>query len=169
MTYIVQNIKLSIEASKDEAFAIAKHRLLKFFPKNSVGNLSIYKTSIDARKKDNILFVYSVSAQISADSRYDEKTLAKEGIALMSDDYMKVEFGEKPMEKQPVVVGFGPCGMFCALLLAKHGYRPIVIERGASVRQRTEDVERFFKFGVLNPESNIQFGAGGAGDRKSVV
>ena len=163
MTYIVQNIKLSIEASKDEAFAIAKHRLLKFFPKNSVGNLSIYKTSIDARKKDNILFVYSVSAQISADSRYDEKTLAKEGIALMSDDCMKVEFGEKPMEKQPVVVGFGPCGMFCALLLAKHGYRPIVIERGASVRQRTEDVERFFKFGVLNPESNIQFGAGGAG------
>ena len=62
MTYIVQNIKLSIEASKDEAFAIAKHRLLKFFPKNSIESMTIYKTSIDARKKDNILFVYSVSS-----------------------------------------------------------------------------------------------------------
>ena len=57
MTYIIQNVKLSIEASKDEAFAIAKHRLLKFFPKNAIGNIAIYKTSIDARKKDNICFV----------------------------------------------------------------------------------------------------------------
>ncbi|MBE6665387.1 MAG: hypothetical protein E7603_04065 [Ruminococcaceae bacterium] len=163
MTYIVQNIKLSIEASKDEAFAIAKHRLLKFFPKSSIEEMAIYKTSVDARKKDHILFVYSVSAKISADSRPDEKTLAKEGIALMAEDVMKIEFGEKSMKEQPVIVGFGPCGMFCALLLAKHGYRPIVIERGASVQQRTEDVERFFQFGILNPESNIQFGAGGAG------
>ena len=149
MTYIVQNIKLSIEASKDEAFAIAKHRLLKFFPKSSIEEMAIYKTSVDARKKDHILFVYSVSAKISADSRPDEKTLAKEGIALMAEDVMKIEFGEKSMKEQPVIVGFGPCGMFCALLLAKHGYRPIVIERGASVQQRTEDVERFFQFGIL--------------------
>ena len=163
MTYIVQNIKLSIEASKDEAFAVAKHRLLKFFPKNSIEEIAIYKTSIDARKKDNILFVYSVSAKISANARPDEKTLAKEGIALMAEDAMEIEFGEQALKEQPIIVGFGPCGMFCALLLAKHGYRPIVIERGASVKQRTEDVERFFQFGILNPESNIQFGAGGAG------
>ena len=163
MTYIVQNIKLSIEASKDEAFAIAKHRLLKFFPKNSIEEMMIYKTSIDARKKDNIFFVYSVSVKISAAPRADEKTLAKEGIALMTEDTMQIEFGDKTMETSPIIVGFGPCGMFCALLLAKHGYRPIVIERGSSVAQRTEDVDRFFKFGILNPESNIQFGAGGAG------
>jgi len=163
MTYIVQNIKLSIEASKDEAFAIAKHRLLKFFPKNSIEDMTIYKTSIDARKKENILFVYSVSAKVSALSRADEKTLAKEGIALMAEDSMEIQFGDQTLSEKPIIVGFGPCGIFCALLLAKHGYRPIVIERGASVQQRTEDVERFFKFGVLNPESNIQFGAGGAG------
>ena len=163
MTYIVQNIKLSIEASKDEAFAIAKHRLLKFFPKNSIEKMELYKTSIDARKKDHIIFVYSISAKISSKSKFDEKTLASEGIALMTEDPMEVEFGSTPMEKQPIIVGFGPCGMFCALLLAKYGYRPIVIERGSSVQKRTEDVERFFRFGVLNPESNIQFGAGGAG------
>ena len=163
MTYIVQNIKLSLEASKDEALAIAKHRLLKFFPKNSIEDMKIYKTSIDARKKDHILFVYSISAKVSASSRYDDKTLAKEGIALMEEDALEIEFGSKTLEKQPIIIGFGPCGMFCALLLAKHGYRPIVIERGSSVQQRTEDVERFFQFGILNPESNIQFGAGGAG------
>ena len=77
MTYIVQNIKLSIEASKDEALAIAKHRLLKFFPKNSIGELGIYKTSIDARKKDNICFVYSVLAEMLGKSHADEKNSPK--------------------------------------------------------------------------------------------
>ena len=60
-------------------------------------------------------------------------------------------------------MGFGPCGMFCALLLARNGYRPIVVERGADVSERTEDVRRFYEEGRLNPESNIQYGAGGAG------
>ena len=64
MTYIIQNVKLSIEASKDEAFAIAKHRLLKFFPKNAIGNMAIYKTSIDARKKDNLMYIYSVEVKL---------------------------------------------------------------------------------------------------------
>ena len=163
MNYIVQNIKLSIEASKDEALAMAKHRLLKFFPKNSIGEMSIYKTSIDARKKENILFVYSVAAKIHGNPRANEAVLLKEGIAPMQSEDLTVEFGTEPMKDRPVVVGFGPCGIFCALLLAKNGYRPIVIERGASVKQRTADVEFFFKSGILNPESNIQFGAGGAG------
>ena len=163
MTYIVQNIKLSIEASKDEAFAMAKHRLLKFFPKNSIGEMKIYKTSIDARKKENILFVYSVSVEIHGHPKSNEDAMLKDGIVLMKEDDISVEFGTKKMIGQPVIVGFGPCGMFCALLLAKYGYKPIVIERGSSVKQRTDDVERFFKSGILNPESNIQFGAGGAG------
>ena len=163
MNYIVQNIKLSIEASKDEALAMAKHRLLKFFPKNLIGDLAIYKTSIDARKKENILFVYSVSAKIHGNPRTNEAVLLKEGIVPMQSEDLSVELGTEPMKDRPVVVGFGPCGIFCALLLAKNGYRPIVIERGASVKQRTADVEFFFKSGILNPESNIQFGAGGAG------
>ena len=163
MIYIVQNIKLSIEEPKDEAFAIAKRRLLKFFSKTSIGEMEIYKSSIDARKKENICFVYSVSAKVSAVARADEKTMAKEGIVPLSEDIMRVEFGTERMAERPVVVGFGPCGMFCALLLAENGYRPIVIERGSCVKKRTEDVDRFSKFGILDPESNIQFGAGGAG------
>ena len=163
MTYIIQNVKLSIEASKDEAFAIAKHRLLKFFPKNAIGNMAIYKTSIDARKKDNICFVYSVSVQTSTSARADDKTLAKEGIVPMTDESLSVDFGDALLAERPVIVGFGPCGMFCALMLAANGYRPIVIERGSCVEKRTKDIEHFSKFGVLNTESNIQFGAGGAG------
>ena len=163
MTYIVQNIKLSIDTSKDEALAMAKHRLLKFFSKNSIGELKIYKTSIDARKKENILFVYSVSAEIHGTSRLNENAMLKDGIVPLQEDSISIEFGTEKLCERPVIVGFGPCGMFCALLLAKYGYRPIVIERGSSVKQRTEDIEAFFKSGILNPESNIQFGAGGAG------
>ncbi len=142
---------------------MAKHRLLKFFPPNSIAETSIYKTSVDARKKDNILFVYSVSAKIHGKARVSEVVLQKEGIVPMQSEEISVEFGSDVMHTRPVIVGFGPCGIFCALLLAKNGYRPIVIERGAPVKQRTADVEFFFKSGILNPESNIQFGAGGAG------
>ena len=159
--YIVQNIKLSIDASKDEVFAQAKKRLAKFFSKKSIGKLEIYKTSVDARKKDHICFVYSVIAEIS--ERANAKALALDGIVAMTDDKISIKYGNESLSDRPVIVGFGPCGMFCALLLAEHGYRPIVIERGSSVEKRTQDVERFTKLGILNTESNIQFGAGGAG------
>ena len=125
--YIIQNIKLSFEISKDEAFATAKHRLLKFFSKKSIGEMKIYKTSVDARKKDNICFVYSVCADIHGNARADEKLLAKEGIVPLTEDAMDIRFGNEPLAERPVVVGFGPCGMFCALMLAENGYRPIVI------------------------------------------
>ena len=89
--YIIQNIKLSFEISKDEAFAVAKHRLLKFFPKKSIGDMKIYKTSVDARKKENICFVYSVSAEVHSSARVDEKILAKEGIVPLKEEEMTIE------------------------------------------------------------------------------
>ena len=163
-TFVVQNIKLPIEASKDDAFAVAKQRLLKFFSNGSLGALQIYKSSVDARKKDHILFVYSVSAEVRDDIRVDLDKLSANGIVQSTvSSEIKANFGMEPMSERPVIVGFGPCGMFCALLLAQNGYRPIVIERGANVNERTEDVRRFYSDGALNPESNIQFDAGGAG------
>ena len=69
----------------------------------------------------------------------------------------------KKMEHRPVVIGSGPAGLFCAYLLAEHGYRPVVYERGASVEERKKDVERFWNEQILNPNSNVQFGEGGAG------
>ena len=71
--------------------------------------------------------------------------------------------GTEELKNRPVICGFGPAGMFCALILAEQGYRPTVIERGRPVRERAADVERFWKDGILNTESNVQFGEGGAG------
>ncbi len=159
--YIVQNIKLSIDSPKEEVFAKAKQRLLKFFSSKSLGSMEIYKTSVDARKKDHICFVYSVIAETS--ERANAKALALDGIVPMTEDSLEIHFGNEELSARPIVVGFGPCGMFCGMLLAENGYRPLIIERGSSVEKRTEDVERFSKYGILNTESNIQFGAGGAG------
>lgn len=77
--------------------------------------------------------------------------------------YTEVESGSEVLANRPVVVGFGPCGMFCGLLLARRGYRPLIIERGGCIEDRVRHVERFWQEGVLNPESNVQFGEGGAG------
>lgn len=159
--YIVQNIKLPIDSPRDEVFDKAKQRLLRFFSANSLGKMNIYKASIDARKKDHICFVYSVIAEVS--ERANAKALALDGIVSLTEESLEIHFGEECLSDRPIIVGFGPCGMFCGMLLAEHGYQPIIIERGASVEKRTEDVERFSKFGILNTESNIQFGAGGAG------
>ena len=71
--------------------------------------------------------------------------------------------GEKVLEAPPVIIGMGPAGLFCGYLLAKHGYQPILLERGYDVDTRTRDVEAFWNGGILNPESNVQFGEGGAG------
>lgn len=161
--YIVQNIKLPIEASKDVTFANAKRRLLHFFGNDEICKIDIHKRSVDARKKGDIKFVWSVVAEISSERRYTDAELAKENVVLSKDAALDIIYGDEDMNGRPLIVGFGPCGMFCALILAQNGYRPIVIERGRNIADRTADVERFFKTGDLCEESNIQFGAGGAG------
>lgn len=161
--YIVQNIKLPVEASKDVVFAHAKRRLLTFFSSGEIIRTEIFKRSVDARKRGDIKFVWSVVANVDSKRGYGAETLAKEGIVLSKNSTLDVVYGTEKMNGRPVIVGFGPCGMFCALVLAQNGYRPIVIERGQSVEKRTADVDAFMKSGVLSPDSNIQFGAGGAG------
>lgn len=162
--FIVQNIKLPIEASKDDVFAKARQRLLKFFSNESIGTMKIYKSSVDARKKGQIQFVYSVSVSIHNLNTMDLDKLGADGIVPSTNSSsFQINYGSERLHARPVIVGFGPCGMFCALLLAQNGYHPLVIERGADVDERTVDVGRFYSNGVLNTESNIQFGAGGAG------
>lgn len=162
--YIVQNIKLPIEASKDEVLSAAKQRLLKFFSKANLISCDLHKQSVDARKKNDICFVYSVMAEIRETNKIDKTCLIREGIVLWSEETPTPVFGVESMKGgRPIIVGFGPCGMFCALMLAKNGYKPLVIERGPDVARRTAAVDHFMKTGTLNPEANIQFGAGGAG------
>ena len=163
MRVIVEQIKASAKATEKEVFEIAKARLKKTRAFSYFDSFYIYKRSIDARKKDNIKLVYSVCAEVEAKAGISFDTLAQNGIKLLPND--KIEFvckGEIP-SKRPLVVGFGPCGMFCALALARAGLCPVVIERGGDVDSRVIAVESFYKNKILDVNTNIQFGAGGAG------
>ena len=161
--YIVQNIKLPVEASKDVVFAYAKRRLLSFFGSHDIIRTEIFKRSVDARRKGDIKFVWSVCVDVESKREYSAEKLAKEGIVLSEKKTLDIVYGNEKMGGRPVIIGFGPCGMFCALILAQNGYRPIVVERGEDIEKRTADVDSFMKRGELLPNSNIQFGAGGAG------
>lgn len=161
--FIVSGISLPVKASRDDAFGKAEKALLKFFSRDEIISLNISKRSVDARKKNDIQFVYSVSAEIDSEKTPDVKDLAKCGIAVSASLVIDAVPGTEKLDGRPVIVGFGPGGMFCAYILAKYGYKPIVIERGSSVEKRIKDVELFREKQILNTESNIQFGAGGAG------
>lgn len=114
----------------------------------------IRRESVDARDKGSIKVVYTV------DFTCDKKLKLDVAPDL---EYKYVQPGTTPMEHPPVIVGFGPCGIFAALILADMGYEPIVLERGRIMEDRIRDVERFWKTGELDEESNVQFGEGGAG------
>ena len=161
--YVINNIKLPYRTSKDAALTIAEKALLKFFSKKSIISLNISKRSLDARKRDSINFVYSVTAEIDGAKNMAEQKLLAAGIMRLAEEELAPVFGDEEMQGRPVIVGFGPCGMFCALMLAEQGYRPIVLERGGDIEERERAVEKFLREQVLDESNNIQFGAGGAG------
>jgi hypothetical protein len=127
---------------------------------------SIYKRSYDARKQ-NLLLVYIVDVELASNEHQAQLLLQFEGhphIRITPDQnyYPVVQLKAAPALR-PVVVGFGPCGIFAALLLAQMGFCPIVLERGKKVRERTKDTWGLWRKNILHPESNVQFGEGGAG------
>ena len=137
---------------------------------DEVCDLTVFKRSFDARKQ-NLLVVYIVDVTISDDAL--EKSLlvkhlknshiqATPNMTWLPPVHAPADWG-KAKQDRPVVVGFGPCGIFAALVLAQMGLKPIVIERGTPVRQRTKDTWGLWRKHVLNPRSNVQFGEGGAG------
>ncbi|RMS28673.1 hypothetical protein ALP51_04789 [Pseudomonas savastanoi] len=128
-------------------------------------DFTLFKRSYDARKKSSELcFIYTIDFQVS-----DEQALLRK----LGDDrhvgpapdvsYKVVGHAPEGLTERPIVVGFGPCGIFAGLLLAQMGFKPIILERGTEVRQRTKDTWALWRKNVLNPESNVQFGEGGAG------
>lgn len=160
MRYRINQIKINISEILDINDESVKSGLIireikrRFSRKKfKIADLEIIRESIDARHKPDIRLVYT--ADFSSDAR----------LPLDKAPMERYEFPvpAKSGSARPVIAGFGPCGMFAALMLAEAGMRPIVIERGASVDERVKDVERFWTSGVLDPESNVQFGEGGAG------
>lgn len=163
MKVIVEQIKAPINVSEKEVFDIAKARLKKTRAFSNFGDFYIYKRSIDARNKENIKLVFSVCAEASMQKNKEAVDFSRHGIKIANEAQLEfVLKGEAPSEK-PLIVGFGPGGMFCALALAKAGLKPVVVERGSDVDTRVKAVESFYTTKVLDKDTNIQFGAGGAG------
>ncbi len=160
---LISDIKLTLDEGEQSAIDEARLRLKRAGVNPAQLCFCIYKKSIDARKKNDIRLVYSVAAYADEPFFADAQKLAKHGIKEHSDEDIKIELGECPLKAPPLVVGMGPAGMLAALLLAENGYAPIVIDRGDSVAERCRVNRRFIEDGTLDTESNIQFGAGGAG------
>lgn len=158
MRYRIQQVKLNIGEKKDKIPDKIKKKLGR--KDIEITKWQIVKESIDARDKGDIKLVYTVDFDCSKLLKTGSKNKIEEAPDMA---YKPAASGELHMSGRPVVVGLGPCGMFCALILASQGYRPIVIERGSNVEKRTEDVQKFWEKGFLNTESNVQFGEGGAG------
>ncbi len=159
MRILVRDIRIPFYEDAEYAFDKAKKKLKPLGAK--VTGCSVFKRSLDCRRRDNILYVYTVCTEVAGN--FSAERLARVGAIPLKEDELTIVYGDERAEGRPVVVGFGPCGMFCALLLAEHGYRPIVLERGGDTAERRQAVEAFAKKGILNTECNIQFGAGGAG------
>lgn len=159
-SYIVRGISLPYKTDPAEACAIASKRLAKLGMR--VSQAQIYRRSVDARKKKDICFVYSVLCSAEG-KRADEARLAQIDAVPERSGLPSPEYGSEQADAPPVICGFGPAGMFAALLLCENGYRPIVCERGPCVAERSLKIERFFRTGRLDCEGNVQFGAGGAG------
>lgn len=130
---------------------------------NEILDYSIRKQSIDARKKSDIKYVYTIDVSVVNEQQILKRTKGNSISIVKETEYKFPSSGEQKMKQRPVIVGLGPAGLFCAYFLAKNGYKPIVYERGASVEERIKDIETFWNTGVLNTESNVQFGEGGAG------
>lgn len=134
--------------------ALKKAHILK----DNIIDYKINKRSIDARNKDKVYYVYEI-----------DFNLKDEGLVKLSNDVSIVLNEEydfipkKVLDSRPVIIGSGPCGLFCAYQLAEAGYKPIIFERGSDIDNRVKDVAQFWQSNRLNPNSNVQFGEGGAG------
>ncbi len=156
MKIVIGGIRMPIVHTEqdviDAAQKIVRRRCI------SATDFWIYKQSLDARRKSNIHYLYSVVATVPEGTACDGKEIRP----FQVDGNLEIPMAKK-LPCRPVVVGMGPCGLFAAYLLAKSGNPPLVLERGEDVDARAKTVERFWKDGVFHPESNVQFGEGGAG------
>ena len=160
-TVLISGISLPWEAPEEEAIREARRRLRGVHLLSSDISFCVYKRSVDARRRGDIRFVYSVAARGHFPAQLLEKN--KASFPVLHMEIPEIRYGTAPLTGRPVVVGSGPCGLFAALLLAENGYAPLLLERGGPVEERVDKVAAFVKHRILDPQTNIQFGAGGAG------
>lgn len=159
----VNQIKVSPFVSNEELQEILRKKVIKKLniDDKAIVNISIFRRSLDARRKDDINYVYSLDVSVTNEKKIRSKD---KDISFVSDKNYEFKYiNEGLLNKRPVIIGFGPAGLFCAYMLAKAGFKPIVFERGKRVEDRTKDVADFWAGGKLLKNSNVQFGEGGAG------
>jgi len=166
MPLLVRNLRLRLDEPEAQLVALAARRLR--LPADAIRLWSPVRRSLDARRADDVAYVYNVELALHGKPGRERRLVRRLGrqdtTLIARPAREQPEPGSAPLPHRPVVVGFGPAGMFATLRLAEYGYRPVVLERGRDVRRRHVDVlKRFYREGVFDPESNLLFGEGGAG------
>ncbi|MEG6616316.1 NAD(P)/FAD-dependent oxidoreductase [Peptococcaceae bacterium 1198_IL3148] len=157
----ISNIKLPIDHNENDiSLQIIKKLHIK---EQDLIKYHIFKQSIDARKSEMIYFVYTIDVQVKNEEQIIKKVKDKNVSVAPKLQYQHVKPGVSPLKNRPLIVGAGPAGLFCALILAQRGYKPIIFERGADVDTRAKVVQQFWHTGELDANCNVQFGEGGAG------
>lgn len=157
----LRQIKVSILKDQETKIREKITRLLKI-KESELLCYKIHRKSIDARNKNDILFVYELDVEVKEEEKVLERVSSKDIYRAEESPYCFPKRNIK-IDSRPIIVGSGPAGLFCAYMLAEVGLKPIILERGDSMENRIQCVERFFEENILDPESNIQFGEGGAG------
>ncbi|MFZ4535094.1 NAD(P)/FAD-dependent oxidoreductase [Propionivibrio sp.] len=158
----ITELRLPLEHPPEALQTAAAMRL--GIPEKAIRSLTVFKRSHDARKKSALTFIYTVDVEIDTETAILDKFADDPKIGPTPDtSYHFVTQAPAHLAARPVIVGFGPAGIFAALVLAQMGFRPLVLERGKAVRERTKDTWGLWRKNVLDPESNVQFGEGGAG------
>lgn len=158
----INQVKMKTDHTQQELWKKAADMLR--IPMAEIHSLKILRQSIDARKKPDIFYSYTLDLEVTDEERLLRKVKNRMQVSRSDTvEYCFPEPGTERMEHPPVIVGMGPAGLFCAYYLALYGYCPVLLERGKCVEERQKDVESFWETGRLNPASNVQFGEGGAG------
>ena len=171
MRFEINNLKQSVRDfpfdNDADMVRFLAARKLKVDDKD-ISSVRILKRSVDARDKRDILLIYSAEVEVAADIGIGKYHRIKDAVIINEQaeyGYIGKElvYGSRQINDRPIIIGSGPAGLFAGLTLTQHGYRPLILERGSDVDKRAEAIDTFFRVGVLDEDSNIQFGEGGAG------
>lgn len=157
----IQQLKMPLAHSEEDLLKKTAKKLK--IQGREILSLQIIRQSIDARQKPDLKYVYTIDIEIENEGKILKKVNDKNIMLTKKQKYYFPAPGQKQLTHRPVIIGSGPAGLFCAYMLASNGYNPIIIERGDDANTRKEKVDNFWKYGILDTESNVQFGEGGAG------
>lgn len=157
----ISQLKLPVEHT-EEALIKKAAKTLRITPE-AIRELTIVRQSLDARKKPELYYSYTVDVKTEKESDVVHRAKSSNVTISRETAYGFPKYGSEKMNRRPVIIGTGPAGLFCGLMLARHGYKPVLLERGENVDARKQKVETFWTSGRLDVRSNVQFGEGGAG------